>query len=149
MPWPERTFRDSAKSSDEWRKEQTTTGEAKPPLTGEVPQTTPAGLDTVDPTIHSEPDSVCPPGCFWLSLDQDYSSSQLSVLQLCANSLCCFTKHIWNKARQNEQRRGYMWIASSLFLQDALMCVCGVAAIYSKRKLEALVHDTDAHLTHL
>lgn len=82
MPWPERTFRDSAKSSDEWRKEQTTTGEAKPPLTGEVPQTTPAGLDTVDPTIHSEPDSVCPPGCFWLSLDQDYSSSQLSVLQL-------------------------------------------------------------------
>lgn len=74
MPWPERTFRDSAKSSDEWRKEQTTTGE--------VPQTTPAGLDTVDPTIHSEPDSVCPPGCFWLSLDQDYSSSQLSVLQL-------------------------------------------------------------------
>lgn len=29
------------------------------------------------------------------------------------------------------------------------MCVCGIAVIYSKRKLETLVRDTDAHLRHL
>lgn len=65
-----RALREIWRFSKGSREERTTRGETKPPLTDEVLQTTPAGPDRLGPTLPAKLDSVCPPGCFWLILDQ-------------------------------------------------------------------------------
>lgn len=96
--------RDLAMPADEYRKERTTRRENKPAFTGDDPRATPISPDRVDPILPFRPDSVCPPGCFWICLDQDKSCGLFLPVDCpsgFAHNLCCLTKHIWNKAWQS------------------------------------------------
>lgn len=101
----------------------------------------------MDPILPFKPDSVCPPGCFWLGFDQDKSCSLLLSVE-CASAPPRHTHTpalLFNKTHLEQGKAELTKAGLHLdFELDALMCVNNV--IYTKRKF---VHDTDTHSTHL